>query len=194
VTTSTRVGAGLPFAERHCAVMLAPASTQVTRAGSSPAAVRSGLRADVGIPAGAGVSVVIGIHSKRQRSRSATDDCGGDSTTWMATAQDSGPSSGREPSSVDGRCSHSTCIVRIQVCRGCYPTPNQTSTAPRTYADPPRCTSAAAPVRSVPSRQSSGHWRIFGHLCDVVEVRLALQTDRVRDLPNRPVNTGLIVE
>jgi hypothetical protein len=77
-TTSTRVGAGLPFAERQRAVMLAPASAQVTRPRSTTAELLEGLRTDVGIPTGAGVSVVIKIHSKRQRSRSATDDCGGD--------------------------------------------------------------------------------------------------------------------
>ena len=63
-TTSTRVGVGLPFAERHRAVLVSPASTQVTTAGSSAAAVREGLGADVGIPTGAGVSLVIKIHSK----------------------------------------------------------------------------------------------------------------------------------
>jgi hypothetical protein len=138
-TTSTRVGAGLPFAERHRAVLLPPASTQVTRAGSSTAAGREGLRADVGIPTGAGVSVLIKDPFQESGGRSETDDCGGDSTTSKATAQDSRPSSGHEPGLVDGRWGPSTYIVRIQGCRGPHPPPDpgKTSTPARVWGTTP---------------------------------------------------------
>ena len=59
VTTWTRAGAGLPFADRHRAVLLWPASAQVTTAGSSDLAACGGAGAGVGIARGSGTAVAI---------------------------------------------------------------------------------------------------------------------------------------
>jgi hypothetical protein len=193
-TTSTRPGAGLPFAERHRAVMLAPASTQVTRAGCSTAAVCAGL-GSLGIPTGAGVSVLIKVHSMRQRSRSATDDCGGNPRHR-----------GRRPRIPD-----------------CHPAANRAWLMAAVAIQPAlsgyRCVGAATrPPGHVnqygsqdpcwsPEVYFSGiarctRCRLGGHpvaggssaTCAMLSKFDWRCNPSVRDLPNRPVNTGLIVE
>jgi hypothetical protein len=62
VTASTREGAGRPFAERHRAVLLWPASVHVTTAGSAVAAARGGLAVGVGVSRGLpGTAVTIRV-------------------------------------------------------------------------------------------------------------------------------------